>query len=150
MRLTYVRLSVAVVALLSLGLLAVIFPDYFRLLRPNVLKQLDPQVVKLVNELPGVDKQNKKIIGRLFAHGGLAHAKEGPDGVMRSTSGRRPASRGSRRERLECRGETPLWFSHCLRRERTPMSISSCDATAGSRPCHGGSRSVLVQSWSTT
>ena len=63
------------------GVLDAIFPDYFRLLRPSVLKQLDPQVVKLVNEL-GVDKQNKEIVGRLFAHGGLAHAKEGPDGVM--------------------------------------------------------------------
>ena len=79
----FIVLSVAVVVLLVLGVTAVIFPDYFRLLRPNVLKQLDPQVVKLVNELPGVDKQNKEIIGRLFAHGGLAHAKEGSDGVMR-------------------------------------------------------------------
>ena len=76
-------LSVAVAVVLVLGVLAAIFPDYFRLLRPSVLKQLDPQVVKLVNELPGVDKQNKEIIGRLFAHGGLAHAKEGADGVMR-------------------------------------------------------------------
>lgn len=76
-------LSAAVVVVLVLGVLAAIFPDYFRLLRPSVLKQLDPQVVKLVNELPGVDKQNKEIVGRLFAHGGLAHAKEGADGVMR-------------------------------------------------------------------
>lgn len=76
-------LSAVVVVMLALGVLAVIFPDYFRLLRPNVLKQLDPQVVKLVNELPGVDKQNKDILGRLFAHGGLNHAKEGDDGVMR-------------------------------------------------------------------
>ncbi len=59
------------------------FPDYFRLLRPNVLRQLNPQVVNLVNELPAVDQQNKGIVGRLFAHGGLAHASEGPDGVMR-------------------------------------------------------------------
>ena len=78
-----VGLFAVVVVLFVLGVLAVIFPDYFRLLRPNVLKQLDPQVVKLVNELPGVDKQNKEIIGRLFAHGGLNHAKEGGDGVMR-------------------------------------------------------------------
>ena len=77
-----VALTVAVAALLVVGVAAAVFPDYFRLLRPNVLKQLDPQVVKLVNELPGVDKQNKEIIGRLFAHGGLAHAKTGPDGVM--------------------------------------------------------------------
>ena len=83
MRARHIRLGVAVGVVLALGLLAVTFPDYFRLLRPNVLKQLDPQVVKLVNELPAVDKQNKEIIGRLFAHGGLAHAKEGSDGVMR-------------------------------------------------------------------
>lgn len=83
MRRRYVVLFVAVVVILSLGVAAVIFPDYFRLLRPSVLKQLDPQVVKLVNELPEVDKQNKDIIGRLFAHGGLAHAEEGSDGVMR-------------------------------------------------------------------
>jgi PQQ system protein len=80
MRRKFVVLAVVV---LVLAALAMAFPDYFRLLRPSVLKQLDPQVVKLVNELPGVDKQNKEIIGRLFAHGGLAHAKEGSDGVMR-------------------------------------------------------------------
>ncbi len=83
MRRTYVRLAAAVAALLVLGVTAVIFPDYFGLPSPSVLKQLDPQVVRLVNQLPGVDKQNKEIIGRLFAHGGLAHAKEGSDGVMR-------------------------------------------------------------------
>lgn len=71
----FVVLSVLVVVLLGLGLATVVFPDYVRLLRPRVLKQLDPQVVALVNELPAVDKQNKEIIGRLFAHGGLAHAK---------------------------------------------------------------------------
>ena len=75
--------AVLAVVLLALAVAALVFPDYFRLLRPSVLKQLDPQVVKLVNELPAVDKQNKEIIGRLFAHGGLAHAKEGSDGVMR-------------------------------------------------------------------
>jgi PQQ system protein len=80
----YVLLSVAVVVLLALGVSAVIFPDYFRLLRPSVLKQMDPRVVKLVNELPGVDRQNQELLGRLFALGGLAHAKEGPDGVMRA------------------------------------------------------------------
>jgi PQQ system protein len=80
MRRRFIVLAVVVVALVAL---VVIFPDYFRLLRPNVLKQLDPQVVALVNELPGVDKQNKEIIGRLFAHGGLEHAKTDSDGVMR-------------------------------------------------------------------
>ena len=80
MRRRYVVLGVVAVAVVAL---AVAFPDYVRLLRPNVLKQLDPPLVGLVNELPAVDKQNKEIIGRLFAHGGLAHAKEGKDGVMR-------------------------------------------------------------------
>ncbi|ALA59172.1 hypothetical protein NITMOv2_2762 [Nitrospira moscoviensis] len=56
--------------------------DYVRLLRPSVLKQLDPDVAALVNELPEVDRQNKAIIGRLFPHGGLAHAREATDGPM--------------------------------------------------------------------
>jgi PQQ system protein len=56
---------------------------YVRLLRPSVLKQLNPDVVALLNELPNVDKQNEDIIGRLFVHGGLSEAKEGKDGVMR-------------------------------------------------------------------
>ena len=80
MKRTYIVLGVVAVAILALG---VIFPDYVRLLRPSVLRQLDPRVVGLVNELPNVDRQNKAIIGRLFAHGGLAHAKAGADGVMR-------------------------------------------------------------------
>ena len=74
---------ILVVVAVAVGGLVVAFPDYVRLLRPNVLKQLDPEVVGLVNELPGLDSQNEEIIGRLFAHGGLAHAKEGADGVMR-------------------------------------------------------------------
>jgi PQQ system protein len=57
--------------------------EYVRLLRPSVLKQLNPRVVRLVNELPEVDKPNEAIVGRLFAHGGLSHAKEGSDGVFR-------------------------------------------------------------------
>ncbi len=80
MRRRYVVL--AVVAVVVVGLV-VAFSDYVRLLRPSVLKQLDPELVGLVNELPAVDKQNEEIIGRLFAHGGLAHAEEGADGVMR-------------------------------------------------------------------
>ena len=60
--------------------------DYVRLLRPSVLKQLNPRVVRLVNELPAVDQPNEDVVARLFPHGGLAHAREGRDGVMRSTS----------------------------------------------------------------
>jgi len=57
--------------------------EYVRLLRPKVLKQLNPRVVRLVNEFPEVDKPNEAILGRLFAHGGLSRAKEGSDGVFR-------------------------------------------------------------------
>jgi PQQ system protein len=57
--------------------------EYSKLLRPQVLKQLDPDVVALVNKLPDVDHQNEAIIGRLFVHGGLSHAALGSDGVMR-------------------------------------------------------------------
>jgi PQQ system protein len=56
---------------------------YAGLLRPNVLKQLTPPVAELVNELPRVDRQNEDIVGRLFAHGGLGHAKLDGDSVMR-------------------------------------------------------------------
>jgi PQQ system protein len=57
--------------------------DYVRLLRPSVLKQLNPRVVRLVNELPATDQVNEALIGRLFAHGGAADARVGSDGVMR-------------------------------------------------------------------
>lgn len=57
--------------------------NYVRLLRPSVLKQLNPRVVRLVNELPATDEVNEGLIGRLFAHGGAADAKIGDDGVMR-------------------------------------------------------------------
>jgi PQQ system protein len=57
--------------------------DYVRLLRPRVLKQLNPRVVRMVNYLPEVDDPNEKIIARLFAHGGLSHAEQGRDGAFR-------------------------------------------------------------------
>src|SRR5688572_13274250 len=57
--------------------------EYVKLLRPNVLKQLNPRVVGLVNYLPEVDDPNKAIVARLFAHGGLSHADRGADGVFR-------------------------------------------------------------------
>jgi hypothetical protein len=55
---------------------------YVRMLRPSVLKPLNPRVVELVNELPELDHANKAVVGQLFAKGGLAHAVVGPDGVM--------------------------------------------------------------------
>jgi PQQ system protein len=59
--------------------------DYVRLLRPSVLKQLNPRVVRLVNYLPAVDDANEAILARLPGHGGLAYASTGGDGVMRAT-----------------------------------------------------------------
>ena len=57
--------------------------DYARLLRPSVLKQLNPPLVRLVNYFPEVDDPNEAILARLPGHGGLAYAREGSDGVMR-------------------------------------------------------------------
>ena len=59
--------------------------DYARLLRPRVLKQLNPDIVRLVNYFPDVDDPNEAILARLPGHGGLAYASEGRDGVMRVT-----------------------------------------------------------------
>ena len=56
---------------------------YVKLLRPKALKQLSPEMVALVNELPEVDSPNEAIVARLFAHGGLSHADLGGDGVFR-------------------------------------------------------------------
>jgi PQQ system protein len=57
--------------------------NYVKLLRPSVLRQLNPRMVKLVNYLPKVEDPNEAIVARLFAHGGLSHAKRGADGVYR-------------------------------------------------------------------
>jgi PQQ system protein len=70
-------------ALLSAFAPALAGCDYVRLLRPSVLKQLNPRVVRMVNYLPKVDDPNEAIIARLFAHGGLSHADLGADGVFR-------------------------------------------------------------------
>ena len=56
---------------------------YVKLLRPKVLKQLSPEMVALLNELPEVDDPNEAIIARLFAHGGLSRAERGADGIFR-------------------------------------------------------------------
>src|SRR5579884_101123 len=83
----YYKVSLLAAAL-GLGLLPVSargqgIGDVLRLLRPEVLRQLNGDVVRLVNFLPQVDGQNRAIVGRLFAHGGLGHAKLGKDGVYR-------------------------------------------------------------------
>ena len=74
------RTAIPLLAALSIGAAGC---GYVRLLRPSVLKQLNPRVVALVNELPAVDDPNEAIVARLFSHGGLSHAKLGSDGVFR-------------------------------------------------------------------
>ncbi|MDQ4087596.1 MAG: multicopper oxidase domain-containing protein [Pseudomonadota bacterium] len=76
------RLSAAVGCSLLAGF-AVAGCDYVGLLRPNVLAQLDPEMVALMNELPNLDEPNEMLVGRLFATGGLSRAELGEDGVMR-------------------------------------------------------------------
>jgi PQQ system protein len=78
------RLAARAAALaLSLPLLGLAGCEYVRLLRPSVLRQLNPRVVRLVNELPATDQPDEALIGRLFAHGGAKDARVGSDGVMR-------------------------------------------------------------------
>ncbi|HEU4632070.1 MAG TPA: MSMEG_3727 family PQQ-associated protein [Gemmatimonadaceae bacterium] len=80
-RARWARAGVVALALAATALAAGC--GYVRLLRPSVLKQLNPRVVRLVNELPATDDVNEALIGRLFAHGGAADARVGRDGVMR-------------------------------------------------------------------
>ena len=82
LRPTRTLLAIPLVALTMVSLPAC---DYVRLLRPRVLKQLNPDVVRLVNYFPDVDDPNEAILARLPGHGGLAYASEGRDGVMRAT-----------------------------------------------------------------
>ncbi|HEX6535192.1 MAG TPA: MSMEG_3727 family PQQ-associated protein [Gemmatimonadaceae bacterium] len=70
-------------AMLFLAFLGLTGCGYLKLLRPSVLKQLNPRVVALVNELPRVDHPNDAIVARLFAQDGLSHAKMSKNGVMR-------------------------------------------------------------------
>src|SRR5690349_919004 len=75
------RFRLYVVAIVPIVLLSAC--GYVKLFRPSVLKQLDPRMVELVNELPELDRANEAVVGQIFARGGLGHAKEGSDGVMR-------------------------------------------------------------------
>jgi PQQ system protein len=59
--------------------------EYLRLARPSVLKQLNPDVVRLVNTLPDMDRPNEAVVARLIGHGGLVRANEGADGVFRAS-----------------------------------------------------------------
>src|SRR5687768_17598979 len=76
---------------LVLATLALTGCEYGRLARPSVIEQLEPPVVRLINELPQVDRPNEALVGRLFATGGLTRATVGEDGIMRSEVWARPA-----------------------------------------------------------
>lgn len=76
--------NVGLVTIASAASLLLTSCEYVRLLRPSVLRQLNPRVVRLVNELPNVDAPNERILARLFAHGGLGHALQSDDGVYRA------------------------------------------------------------------
>jgi PQQ system protein len=69
-----VALAVLVLSLLLTGC------PYGRLLRPGVIKQLNPDVEQMLNELPQLDQQNKETVAELFALGGLSHAKTSGSG----------------------------------------------------------------------
>lgn len=69
---------------LLLAALAVTGCAHLGLLRPNTLKQLNTPGRPPGKRVPRVDNPNEDIVGRLFAHGGLAHAERGEDGIMRA------------------------------------------------------------------
>lgn len=58
--------------------------NYLRLGRPNVLGQLHPDLVGLVNFLPSIDHPNEATLGRLIGTGGLGHAERDSAGFMRT------------------------------------------------------------------
>jgi PQQ system protein len=77
-RLRQMALCIAAAGATSLG-----GCEYAGLVRPSVLSELTPPVARLVNELPDLDAPNKATVAQLYAVGGLSHAAEGADGVMR-------------------------------------------------------------------
>ncbi|HEX2138380.1 MAG TPA: MSMEG_3727 family PQQ-associated protein [Woeseiaceae bacterium] len=58
---------------------------YVRLARPSVVKQVTPEVARLVNYLPRADQPNEAMIAKLFAIGGLSTAERIGDGIMRES-----------------------------------------------------------------
>jgi PQQ system protein len=80
------------VRILLIGLVAVVVTgcEYVRLLRPAVLEQAEPPVVRLVNHLPRLDRPNEALVSRIYASGGLSFAELGDDGVMRVEVWARP------------------------------------------------------------
>jgi PQQ system protein len=72
--------------LVGLGVLACALGacEYVKMLRPNVLAEVDPEMAVVINELPNLDEPNEALIGRLYATGGAMRAKIGPDGIMRT------------------------------------------------------------------
>lgn len=109
--------------------------EYVRLLRPSVLKQLNPDVVRLVNTLPAVDDPNQAMVARLFAHGGLSYAEEGGDGVFRDV--------------VTVPENQFIWRPAIIRMERggeLELEIHNADQTlhAAFVPGNGGRRAMML------
>jgi PQQ system protein len=58
--------------------------NYLKLARPNVIGQLHPDLVGLVNFLPSIDHPNEATLGRLIGTGGLMEAERDSAGFMRA------------------------------------------------------------------
>lgn len=58
--------------------------NYVKLARPNVIGQLHPDLVGLVNFLPSIDNPNEATLGRLIGTGGLMEAERDSAGFMRA------------------------------------------------------------------
>jgi PQQ system protein len=58
--------------------------NYLKLGRPNVIGQLHPDLVGLVNFLPSIDRPNEATLGMLIGTGGLKEADRDSAGFMRA------------------------------------------------------------------
>lgn len=58
--------------------------NYLKLARPNVVGQLHPDLVGLVNFLPSIDRPNEATLGMLIGTGGLQEADRDSAGYMRA------------------------------------------------------------------
>ena len=76
--------------LLVTAALVLVGCEYARVLRPSVLEQAEPPLVRLVNHLPRVDRPNEALVARIYASGGLSHAEAGEDDVWRDEIWARP------------------------------------------------------------
>ena len=85
--LSVIMLSATLLRHVSLGfalILALSGCNYLKLGRPNVIGQLHPDLVGLVNFLPSIDRPNEATLGMLIGTGGLKEANRDSAGYMRA------------------------------------------------------------------